>query len=90
MSNSMVEAMACGLPVVASNVGGALDLVEEDGNGLLFESEDQRDLAQKLGSILELRNRWPDMGARARQTATTYADLDSVVPRLIEPYLELG
>jgi glycosyltransferase involved in cell wall biosynthesis len=90
MSNSMVEAMACGLPVVASNVGGALDLVQADGNGLLFESEDQRDLAQKLGLMLNMADRWPDMGTQARQMVTTYADLDSVVLRLTEPYLESG
>ena len=86
MSNAMVEAMACGLPVVASNVGGALDVVEEGGNGVLFESEDHHELARKLRSTLQMRDRWPEMGARARQTVASYAALDVAADRMDDLY----
>jgi len=52
-SNSLMEAMACGCTVVASNVGGNPELVRDGENGLLFEPGDSADLAQRLSQILE-------------------------------------
>jgi glycosyltransferase involved in cell wall biosynthesis len=49
LSNSLMEAMACGCPVVASNVGGNPELVRGGETGLLFEAGD----AAGLGSVLE-------------------------------------
>ena len=86
----MMEAMACELPVVASSVGGAVDVIEADDNGFLFKSGDHLELAQKLVSILKERDRLPETGARARKTAMTYADLDAVANRLSELYHELA
>jgi glycosyltransferase involved in cell wall biosynthesis len=44
----VVEAMACGLPVLASRIGVLPDLVQDGVNGLLFEPGDSEDLARKL------------------------------------------
>ncbi|NPA79686.1 MAG: glycosyltransferase family 4 protein, partial [Thermotogae bacterium] len=48
----LVEAMMHGTPVIASRVGGPLDLIEEGKNGLFFEVEDYEDLALQMEKIL--------------------------------------
>ena len=44
----MVEAMACGLPILASKTGGLIDSVEDETNGVLLELVDGRAFAMKL------------------------------------------
>jgi L-malate glycosyltransferase len=51
-SNSLMEAMACGCAVVASNVGGNPELVVHGDNGLLFEPGDISSLTSELESVL--------------------------------------
>jgi glycosyltransferase involved in cell wall biosynthesis len=60
LSNSLMEAMACGCCPVASNVGGNPELITEGEHGLLFPAGDARALAQRLERLLrhpELRQR---------------------------------
>jgi glycosyltransferase involved in cell wall biosynthesis len=52
-SNSLMEAMACGCAVVASNVGGNPELVQDGSNGLLFEPRNAVDLAARLESLID-------------------------------------
>jgi glycosyltransferase involved in cell wall biosynthesis len=49
----MLEAMALGVPVVASRHGGPVDIIEEGRDGLLFRPGDVEDLAEKIVSLLE-------------------------------------
>ena len=90
LSNALNEAMACGLPVIASRVGGTPDVVAEHENGVLFESEDHDELARKLTTMWDLKSKWPEMGTCARETVTEYADLDVIVNRLNSLYDELN
>ncbi|MDK0927595.1 glycosyltransferase family 4 protein [Clostridium perfringens] len=48
LSISLIEALATGIPVIASNVGGNSDLVHDRKNGLLFESNNEEDLKNKI------------------------------------------
>src|SRR5207249_2736260 len=52
LSNTLLEAMAVGLPPVASRVSGTEDMVEHGGNGLLVESGDADALASCLVRVL--------------------------------------
>ena len=44
----ILEAMASGLPIIASNIAGVRDLVKHDHNGFLFSPGDVNDLIKKL------------------------------------------
>ena len=90
LSGALNEAMACGLPVIASNVGGTPDIVKEHENGVLFESEDHDELTRQITTMWELKSKWPEMGACARTTVTEYADLRVIVNRLNAVYVELN
>ncbi|MEM1177567.1 MAG: glycosyltransferase [Acidobacteriota bacterium] len=66
--NAMLEAMACGCAVVATRVGGVLDIVEDGDSGLLIAPEDPGELATALGRLaadVQLRQRLA-AGAKAR------------------------
>ncbi|MFC1626965.1 glycosyltransferase [Patescibacteria group bacterium] len=51
LSNSLLEALACGLPVVATNVGGNPELVKKN-NGLLVPTANEKALAQAIVKLL--------------------------------------
>jgi L-malate glycosyltransferase len=88
--NSVVEAMAAGRPVVATNVGGIPDAVEHDRTGLLVEVGDSTRLADAIELLLndpEKRRRFGDAGrelARERFSATrVMAKLESTYEQLV-------
>jgi glycosyltransferase involved in cell wall biosynthesis len=62
----LVEAFACGLPVIASRLGAMADLIEEGVTGLLFEPGDATQLAERLAWARANPGRMRRMGANAR------------------------
>jgi glycosyltransferase involved in cell wall biosynthesis len=62
----LVEAFACGLPVIASRLGAMADLIEEGVTGLLFEPGDAAQLAERLAWARANPGRMRRMGANAR------------------------
>jgi glycosyltransferase involved in cell wall biosynthesis len=63
---TIVEAYACGLPVVASRCGPLAEIVVQDATGLLFEPGSTTDLARVVEWALRNPVRMREMGARAR------------------------
>jgi glycosyltransferase involved in cell wall biosynthesis len=83
---SIIEAMAAGLPVVASTVGGVPELVEDAATGLLAPPGDPAALAAALARLLddpELRRRLGDAG---HERARARFDLDAVRRAHIDLY----
>lgn len=65
LSNSLMEAMACGCASIASNVGGNPELIRHEQTGLLFEAGDAQGLAAALGTLIAnepLRRQLADAG----------------------------
>jgi glycosyltransferase involved in cell wall biosynthesis len=72
---SVMEAMAAGLPVVSTAVGGVPELVREGVTGLLVPSEDAGALAQALQALVDDPARRQAMGSAARQHAVAHFDI---------------
>ena len=79
MGRVLVEAMAAGRPVVASKVGGIVDIVKHGQNGLLVEPADVEGLGKAITELLENREGRVQMGNRGRQLAPHYS-----IERMIE------
>lgn len=84
----LLEAMACGKPVVASNVGGIPFVVEEGKTGLLFESGNVEDLADKIMTILKDEELREKMGEAGRERAKEFT-WDKIAERTVEVYKEI-
>jgi glycosyltransferase involved in cell wall biosynthesis len=74
--NVLLEAMAFGLPVVATQVSGIPELVEHRRNGLLVEPDDPAALADAVTLLLDQPVLGRSLGSAARQTVTTRFDND--------------
>jgi glycosyltransferase involved in cell wall biosynthesis len=72
--NVLVEAMAAGAPVVATNVSGIPELVEHEVNGLLVEPEDPRALADALLRLHDDPELTRRLTGNARETVSTRFD----------------
>ena len=82
MSRVTVEAMAAGLPIVATDCGGPRDLVEEGKTGYLVPVKAPTALAEALTRILSDPARRAGMGEAGRRRAVELFDLKSTVPQL--------
>lgn len=89
LSNALLEAMSCGLPVVASRVGGTEDLVSDGVNGLLMEPGSIQPLADAILRLLEDHPAALQKGMRARETVESGYSLERVAERYLELYRSL-
>lgn len=69
----LIEAMAAGLPVVATRVPGCTDLVRDGEQGFLVDPQDAEDGAARLGQLLQDRAVRQAMSVRSRQESARYA-----------------
>jgi len=86
MSNALLEAMACGLPCVATSVSGSEDIISEGVNGLLVEPEQPAEMAQALRRIIEDTELAQRLGRTGRATVVRDYRLISVVKQCLEVY----
>ena len=89
LSNSLMEAMACGRAVVASAVGGNPELVTDGITGLLFQPGNSSELADRLESLIVDENLRTRFGAEASDHVRRYFSLEASVHRMEEIYDEL-
>jgi glycosyltransferase involved in cell wall biosynthesis len=89
LSNAILEAMAAGRPVVATNVGGNPELVRHRETGLLVAPDDEAELANALGTMLSAPALAKAWGANARRIAQANNNLNHARDKFAQLYVSL-
>jgi glycosyltransferase involved in cell wall biosynthesis len=89
MSNSLLEAMAAGRPVVATRVGGNPEVVVEGETGFLVPPKDPRALADAVLRLLRDRELAHRFGEAARRRVESQFSLEQMVHRMEDLYDDL-
>jgi glycosyltransferase involved in cell wall biosynthesis len=79
-SLALAEALGCALPVLATTVGAAPQLIKHTENGFLFPPKDEQALIHVVDEAMSLRSQWPAISAAARAAVAEY-DLDLIADR---------
>ncbi|HBA59506.1 MAG TPA: hypothetical protein DCZ92_01525 [Elusimicrobia bacterium] len=86
MSNSMLEAMACGVAIMASRVDGAKDAVVEGESGCLFDPLNPAEIKACLRRYIAERSIAGKMGEQARKTAVEKYSMARVADEVLKIY----
>ena len=90
LPNTVAEALACGLPCVAFDIGGLPDLIEHGHNGHLARPFDAQDLARGIRDCLQTNDgRGRVLSENARRFAVEHLDLARQTARYVDLYREL-
>jgi sugar transferase (PEP-CTERM/EpsH1 system associated) len=90
MSNTILEAMASGLPIVTTNTGGNPELVTSGENGILVQVGDAQGVGDALARYLADSALRKSHGSNSRERAIEYFDLSLMATRYAEMYETLG
>ena len=86
---SLVEAMAAGLPVVATPVGAAPEVVRDGANGWLVPVGDAERLSGGLAAALAARDVWRSMGSAGRAAVVDRFGMEGVLDRYVDLLVHL-
>lgn len=89
LANTVMEALACGTPAVAFDIGGMRDLIEHEQNGYLAKPFLADDLAKGISWVLNSNNLWHHLSTTARQKCEQNFDLRVVARRHLALYEDL-
>ena len=90
LSNTIQEAMATGLPVVATHVGGADELVDDQHTGLLVPPGDPRALAEAIAGLVRDPARRHRLAQAGYERAQQHFGLDRMIREYEQMYLDLS
>lgn len=85
MPVSALEAMACGLPVICSEIRGNVDIIKEGDNGYLFSPADSDMLSNKIALLMDNEPLRKQMGAKNREIVKDFS-LEAVTEELKSIY----
>jgi len=88
LPSAIMEALMCGLPVVATRTGGIPDLVKNGENGFLVDSDDASGLATRLTEILSNQSLARRVGNNAHAFAAQHLSKEVIIPEIERLYLE--
>jgi colanic acid/amylovoran biosynthesis glycosyltransferase len=87
--NTLKEAMAMGLPVIATRHGGIPELVEDGVSGFLVPDRDADAIAERLRYLIEHPEVWPRMGQAGRSYVESHYDIEKLNNELVDIYERL-
>jgi glycosyltransferase involved in cell wall biosynthesis len=87
--NSILEAMAAGLPIVATRVGGIVELVENQRTGVLVPPDDARALGHAMLDLIQWRSHAAALGRAARAEVASKYSFERMIAAFESIYLEL-
>ncbi len=88
MSNTLLEAMSCGLPAIATRVGGNPEVVADGQSGFLFASGDDLELAERITRLAADPEARHAMGEAARKRAVAEFSLDVMIGKYYSLYID--
>ncbi len=86
LSNTLLEAMACGLPVLATDVGGNGELVADGVNGFLLPEPAVEPIAERVVQVLENHDLALEMGQRGRARLEEFYSMSGLARRAGDYY----
>ena len=86
LSNTLLEAMSCGIPVIASNVGGNPEIVKPNVSGFLYPSDDANALANILNSLCKAPNDINKLSTLAREHIVNHYSLKAMISNYEDVY----
>jgi glycosyltransferase involved in cell wall biosynthesis len=89
ISNAILEYMALGKPVIATNGGGTPEIVDEGITGFLIEESSVRNLKEKILLLLENKTLALTMGEAGRKRVNTEFSIEKMVKKTLELYKEV-
>lgn len=90
MSNALLEAMACQLPVVVSRIAGNSDVVTEAKEGVFIPANKPEEWFIPLTQLIENEARRKEMGFAARQTVVDFFSMDAIFKQYQELFRRFG
>lgn len=88
--NTLKEAMAMGLPVIATHHGGIPELVEDSVSGFLVPERDDGAIAEKIIYLIEHPQDWLQMGKAGRNYVVKNYDINQLNDELVEIYTQVS
>lgn len=86
---AVLEAMACGTPVLSTYVGGIPDMLDHGHAGVLVAHGDRRALGEALTALLDDRQRRDELAARARERCERHFDATAQLAKLVRLFAGL-
>lgn len=89
LSNALLEAMACGLPCVATSIGGNSEVVENGRTGYLVPADDVASTSNRIVELLQNPNLRKKMGQNGKARVNEHFSVQSMVSRMAKLYDQL-
>lgn len=90
LSWSILEAMACETPIIASSTQPVLEVMENNKNGLLYDFFNVEHMIKRIEFALDNRDKMQEIRKNARETVLEKYDIKKVIPQHIEFIKKIG
>ena len=85
----LLEAMAVGKPIIATNVGGVKEIVEDDNTGILVPPADPKAMGDAIVKLMNNKEKTMKMGMNGRRRAESFFNVDLMLIKYERLYQEL-